>query len=464
MRIVIVGNGPASASAIEAFRKVDKDSEIIVLSDEEFPVYAPNCMENVIRDDISEEALFYKGGYRFYDRYRVDFRPKKKVVSVDTKRNIVKVEDGEEIRYDKCLLAAGADSFIPPIEGLNTEGVTTAKNLYDARKIRKWILEGRVKKTVIVGAGPIGIEDAETLRDMNIEVTVIEIFDRILPRMLDKDMADVYMRYLEGNGIRFLLRHQVTAINGKGWVKGVEVKNLESEKLDYIEADMVILSVGVRPRTYLVEGTDIEIHKDERTGKLVGGILTDIFQRTTNKDVYSAGDICSSVDVFGKPRWIALFPSAQQEGYVAGYNMAGLKVKNSGSVDYNAVKTRSVTAGSGGIFDNVEETKKFEHENYLIKVFLKGGKVTGYQFVGLPHKREINSVNPFIKIMREEIRRWERHILSSKGMGLESSGVFMHNFMRTNRILNYTHVDNIKKGILRALGNPAFESPLFSKI
>ena len=75
MRVVIVGNGPASASAIEAFRKVDKDSDIIVLSDEEFPTYAPNCMENVIRGDISEEALFYKGGFSFYEKYKVDFRP-----------------------------------------------------------------------------------------------------------------------------------------------------------------------------------------------------------------------------------------------------------------------------------------------------------------------------------------------------------------------------------------------------
>ena len=112
MRVVIVGNGPASASAIEAFRKVDKDSDIIVLSDEEFPTYAPNCMENVIRGDISEEALFYKGGFSFYEKYKVDFRPRKEVVGIDNKRKVVMVKGGEEIAYDKCLLAAGAYAFV----------------------------------------------------------------------------------------------------------------------------------------------------------------------------------------------------------------------------------------------------------------------------------------------------------------------------------------------------------------
>ncbi|MEN3029183.1 MAG: FAD-dependent oxidoreductase [Aquificaceae bacterium] len=118
MRVVIVGNGPASASAIEAFRKVDKTSQIVVLSDEEFPTYAPNCMENVIRGDISEEALFYKGGFSFYEKYRVDFRPNREVVGIDNRRKVVLVKGGEEVPYDKCLLAASVYAFVPPIQGV----------------------------------------------------------------------------------------------------------------------------------------------------------------------------------------------------------------------------------------------------------------------------------------------------------------------------------------------------------
>ncbi len=462
MRVVIVGNGPASASAVESFREIDKDSEIIVLSDEEFPTYAPNCMENVIRNDISDKALFYKGGFEFYERYKVDFRPKKEVKAIDTKRKVVITSDGDEIYYDKCLLAAGADSFIPPIQGIELKGVTTAKNLYDALKIREWIKGGKIKDIVIVGAGPIGIEDAETLKHLGFNVTVVEIFNRVLPRMLDKDMADIYMKYLEDFGIRFLLEHQVISIEGNNWVEGVRVKPLQSDREIFIKADMVILSVGVRPRTRLVENTDIKIHTDEKTGKPMGGILTDEYQRTSNPDVYAAGDICSSVDVFGKHRWIALFPAAQQEGYIAGYNMAGLKVKNEGSVDYNAVKTREVTAGSGGIFGDDKDILKVEHDNYLIKIFLEEGKVTGYQFVGIPASKDINNTNTLLSsLIRED---WGNTVTSRKGMGLESSGVLMHNFIRNNRVVNETHINIIMNGILRALGSTALDAPLFRRV
>ncbi len=461
MRVVIVGNGPASASAIEAFRKVDQDSDIIVLSDEEFPTYAPNCMENVIRGDISEEALFYKGGFDFYERYKVDFRPKKEVVGIDNKRKVVIVRGGEEIPYDKCLLAAGAYAFVPPIPGVELGGVTTAKNLYDAKKIRDWVLSGRVKSVVIVGAGPIGVEDAETLRHMGLEVHVVEFFDRVLPRMLDKFMADRYMKPLEEEGIHFYLNHQVVAIHGEdGWVEAVEIRPNGTDKSKFIRADMVILSTGVRPRTNLVADTDIKLHINEATGRVVGGILVNEYQQTSDPDVYAAGDICSGIDAWGNHRWIALFPPAQQSGAIAGFNMAGLKVKNPGLVDYNAVKTRSATAGSGGTFEDSESSYSFEWEGKLVKVFLKEGSVCGYQFVGLGKNRTLNPRNRFLK--SPTIKSWSEKLLLDRGLGLEASGVLFHHFIRfKNRKFDDKVLKAIRLGMLRALPNPAFEVPIF---
>ncbi len=461
MRVVIVGNGPASASAIEAFRKVDQDSDIIVLSDEEFPTYAPNCMENVIRGDISEEALFYKGGFDFYERYKVDFRPKKEVVGIDNKRKVVIVRGGEEIPYDKCLLAAGAYAFVPPIPGVELGGVTTAKNLYDAKRIRDWVLSGRVKNVVIVGAGPIGVEDAETLRHMGLEVHVVEFFDRVLPRMLDKFMADRYMKPLEEEGIHFYLNHQVVAIHGEdGWVEAVEIRPNGTDKSKFIRADMVILSTGVRPRTNLVADTDIKLHIDEATGRVVGGILVNEYQQTSDPDVYAAGDICSGIDAWGNHRWIALFPPAQQAGAIAGFNMAGLKVKNPGLVDYNAVKTRSATAGSGGTFEDSESSYSFEWEGKLVKVFLKEGSVCGYQFVGLGKNRTLNPRNRFLK--SPTIKSWSEKLLLDRGLGLEASGVLFHHFIRfKNRKFDDKVLKAIRLGMLRALPNPAFEVPIF---
>ena len=461
MRVVIVGNGPASASAVEAFRKVDKTSDIIVLSDEEFPTYAPNCMENVIRGDIDERALFYKGGFSFYEKHRVDFRPNSEVVSIDNKRKVVILKGGEQVSYDKCLLAAGAYAFVPPIQGVELGGVTTAKSLYDAKRIREWILSGRVKSAVIVGAGPIGVEDAETLKHMGIEVHVVEFFDRVLPRMLDKFMADRYVKPLEEEGINFHLNHQVVAIHGEDqWVEAVEIRPNGTDKSKFIRADLVILSTGVRPRINLVADTDIKLHINETTGRVVGGILVNQYQQTSDPDVYAAGDICSGVDAWGNYRWIALFPTAQQGGAIAGFNMAGLKVKNPGLVDYNAVKTRKATAGSGGVFEDAEESFTFEWEGKLVKVFLKEGSVCGYQFVGIEKRRTLNPRNVFLK--NEAISSWADRILKDSGLGLESSGVLFHHFIRfRNRKVSREVIASIKSGMIRSLANPAFEVPIF---
>ncbi|MCS6997762.1 MAG: FAD-dependent oxidoreductase [Aquificaceae bacterium] len=461
MRVVIVGNGPASASAIEAFRKVDKTSQIIVLSDEEFPTYAPNCMENVIRGDIEEEALFYKGGFSFYEKHQVDFRPNKEVVGIDNRRKVVLVKGGEEVPYDKCLLAAGAYAFVPPIQGVELGGVTSAKNLYDARRIREWILSGRVRSVVIVGAGPIGVEDAETLKHMGLEVHVVEFFDRVLPRMLDKFMADRYVKPLEEGGINFHLNHQVVALHGEDrWVEAVEIRPNGTDKSKFIRADLVILSTGVRPRTNLVSDTDIKLHINETTGRVVGGILVNAYQQTSDPDVYAAGDICSGLDAWGNHRWIALFPTAQQSGAIAGFNMAGLKVENPGLVDYNAVKTRGVTAGSGGTFEDAEESFTFEWEGKLVKVFLKEGSLCGYQFVGIERRKSLNPRNAFLK--NKTIRSWSEKVLRDLGLGLESSGVLFHHFLRfKERKLEEGVLKAIKGGMLRSLANPTFEIAIF---
>ncbi len=460
MKVVIVGNGPAAASAVEAFRKVDRQSEIILLSDEEHPTYAPNCMENVIRDDILPEALFYKGGERFYETNRVDFRPKSEVVRVDNLRKVVITAKDEEVSYDRCLLAAGAFAFIPPIEGVKLPGVTTAKTLDDALKIRSWVVSGKVKRAVIVGAGPIGIEDAETLKHMGVEVSVVEIFDRVLPRMLDKEMGLKYMQVLQKEGINFYLEHQVVAFHGKDWVEAVEVKPRGSDRSFFIKTDMVIISTGVRPRTYLVEGTNIEIHTDKKLGKPIGGILVNEYQQTSDPDVFAAGDIASGVDVWGNHRWIALFPPAQQAGYVAGFNMAGKRVVNEGLVDYNAVKTRGVTAGSGGIFEDAEESLSVEYENYLVKVFLREGKVRGYQFVGVPKNRQVNAANPFLS----KLSSWKDKVIHDKGLGLEASGVLFHTFLKLNRELGEVDKRLLKNLYIRSLGNPSHEVPLYSEV
>ncbi len=447
--IAILGNGPAAVSAIEAIRKVDRDIPIKLFSAEPFPAYAPNCMENVIREDIPEEALFFKGGFEFYKKNNVEFIPNTPIEEVDPIAKSLKTKNGDTYRYDKCLVAIGAYSFIPPIEGVDLKGVYSAKSLSDVHLIKDYLKNNEVKDIVIVGAGPIGVEDAQTLLHMGYNVHVIEIFDRILPRMLDHQMSYIYQQALEKDGIKFYTGHQVIAIKGKDdKVYSVLTKSLSNDNLFEIKAQMVIMSVGVRPNISIVK--HVEIHKEN--GKITGGILTNEYQETSVKDLYAAGDICSSIDMWGKHRWIALFPAAVQEGYVAGFNMVDKKVLNMGSVDYNAVKTKKVTAGSGGLFEDAEKSFTFEKDGVFFKVFIKNDMVYGYQFVGYKTPIRLNPRNRFLT----------RKAINMGGLGLESSGVLMHHFMRTKKPLTHFDIESMKLGNLRALSNPAQDIPLWT--
>lgn len=449
MKLVVVGNGPCAVSAIEEFRKIDKESEIVILTDEEYPAYAPNCMENVIRGDISNEALFFKGGMEFYKKNNVEVLFKSPALSIDAVNKTVLLPKGIKESFDKCLLCAGAKAFIPPIPGIDLMGVSTAKTLSDALKIKSWIDSKRVKRALIIGAGPIGIEDAQTLNEMGIKVSVVEFFDRVLPRMLDGHMARYFIEPLIKEGIEFYLNHQVVAIHGEdGWVEWVEIKQNGQNSSKFIQADLVIISTGVRPRVELVADTDIKLHISETTGKVVGGILVNQHQQTSNPDIYAAGDIASGMDRWGNLRWIALFPAAIQSGAIAGQNLAGKKVENLGLVDYNAVKTRTVTAASAGTFEDAEESLLFEVSGRLIKLFLKQGLLCGYQVVSKPRSYYLNEKNPFLRGQKK-----------LDGMGLEESGVLFHHIRE--RKFTERLIKAIKSGNLRALANPLYEAPLF---
>lgn len=445
--ITIIGNGPAAVSAIEAIRSFDRDIPIRLFSAEPYPAYAPNCMENVLREDISEEALFFKGGLEFYEKHNVEVFWETPIIEIDANIKIIKTNNQEIYKYDKCLIGVGTYSFIPPIQGVNLDGVFTAKSLGDVYKIKNYLKTHYVKDVIIIGGGPIGIEDAQTLLHMGFSVSVIEIFDRILPKMLDNQMAYIYQQALEKEGIKFYTSSQLLSIQGSEKVDSVIVKNLSDNSIFQIKADLVIMSVGVRPITNIVKNVDIHM----KDNKPIGGILTNEYQETSSKDLYAAGDVCSSIDIWGNHRWIALFPAAVQEGFVAGFNMIGKRVINTGSVDYNAVKTKNITAGSGGLFEDADKSITFEKDGVFFKVFIKNDMLYGYQFVGYKSPIKLNPKNRFLN----------NTVIKMGGIGLESSGVLMHSFMRMKKPLTKRDIEAIKLGNLRALSDISKEIPLW---
>ena len=267
------------------------------------------------------------------------------VTTVDpTKKNVL-TASGREFKYDKLFFATGSSSFIPPIEGNELKGVMTLRGLPDAEKIKAFLSDRAPKKMVFIGAGFISMEIASLLASAKpdaYEITVVELFDRPLPLMLDKGMADPVKEYLEGKGIKILTGERVESILGvNGDVTGVKLGS--GKKLD---ADMVFINVGVRPNIELAESIGLEM------GKF--GIKVNEFQETSDPDILAGGDCVEKINFITKrPDAGRLRGPAVMQGRIAAKRLAGYDIKFPGVLN----------AGGCRMFDLVVSATGFTEEN-----------------------------------------------------------------------------------------------------
>ena len=267
------------------------------------------------------------------------------VTMVDPAKKNVIVAGGREFKYDKLFFATGSSSFVPPIEGKELKGVMTLRGLPDAEEIRAFLADNAPKKMVFVGAGFISMEIASLLAAAKSDVydiTIVEVLDRPLPLMLDKDMADPVKEYLEGQGIKILTGERVEKILGvNGNVAGIELGS--GKKLD---ADMVFINVGVRPNIELAENIGLEM------GKF--GIKVNEFQETSNPDILAGGDCVEKINFITKrPDAGRLRGPAVMQGRIAAKRLAGYDIKFPGVLN----------AGGCQMFDLVVSVTGFTEES-----------------------------------------------------------------------------------------------------
>lgn len=472
-KMVIIGNGPATAEAIEAIRRFDTESSITVLNKEPWPAYSPCPLAlygwndspeyEHAREDwrekypgeripqmlgIPREGLYWKGGLAFYEKHDVDLRLSTPALSIDTKARTVTAENGEVFNWTKLLIAAGASTFWVPIPGLaeaRDKGVAHAfKTIGDADGVIAQLKDPnrRSARALVMGSGPIGIEASETLRGWGVEVTMVELLDRVLPVMTDKDSSDILIEHMRSHGGMRVITGQgakQVVFNADGSLRGVEVGNL-----GLIECDLIINSAGQRPNTWLCEGTDIEVA--ER-----GGILVDRNMRTSNPDVFSAGDVAQFYDVVGVQRMIPLWPNAITGGRIAGFNMAGKPVVNKGAIDANAVNVFELPIAAGGSPQaEHDETLIGQSRDTWVKMYLKDNVVVGFTAIGTVHDEELNiDAYNMPDEMREEIRGAFARGLSREGTGLEGNGIF-YTLLRRRQELTEEMKELIRLGDFRA--------------
>jgi NADPH-dependent 2,4-dienoyl-CoA reductase/sulfur reductase-like enzyme/nitrite reductase/ring-hydroxylating ferredoxin subunit len=307
-KIVIVGGGAAGFAAAEMLRRQDYKGGIVMLSNDDVaPVDRPNLSKDYLAGNAPEEWIPLRGD-DFYSDNAIDLRLKANVTAIDPRAREVAVADGGKVPYDRLLLATGAEPVRLPIPGADQPHVHTLRSLADSRAIVE--LAKTARRAVVIGASFIGLEAAAALRAREIEVHVVAPEKRPMERVLGPDMGDFVRALHEEHGVVFHLEDTVIAIDGKQ----VKLKSGGS-----LEADLVVVGVGVRPRLELAEKAGLTLDR---------GVMVDAFLQTNVPGIFAAGDIARWPDPHGGEairveHWVV----AERQGQTAALNMLGLREK-----------------------------------------------------------------------------------------------------------------------------------------
>ena len=316
MRQVIVGNSAAALSAIKAIREVDSSCPITLISRERYNAYSPVLLTYYLRGSLSRDDLFIVDS-DFYKTMRVETILGSRAIAVDPSQQTVHLENGKIVEHDNLLIATGAS----PI-GLDSPG-NSAGNVFSVRTVED--AEGilscakTAKSVVVIGGGLIGLQVSDALFKEVGRLTIMEWSGQLLPESIDAKCAGIIQREIESRGISVILGRKVARINKKG-KKAVVISDSGEE----VTADLVVISIGLRPNIQLVRNSGIEVNR---------GILVDEQMRTNVKNIFAAGDVSEGENlVTGKKEVLPTWTNACRQGRIAGLNMAGYEQRYEGGI------------------------------------------------------------------------------------------------------------------------------------
>jgi NAD(P)H-nitrite reductase large subunit len=377
-KYVIIGACAAGIGAVEAIREIDQNGEITVISEEQCSHYS----RPMISDFVSGKADLDKMKTRddqVWQKNGVNALLGKKAVSLNITEHTVALEGGEKVSYDKLLIATGGKPFVPKMEGQDKEGVYTFTNISDAEKLAQKIKTGGVKSAVVIGAGLIGISVTEALTKRGVSVTMVELQEKILSLLLDPKASEIVEAVVRKAGVHIVTGQSVQKIVGRP-ENDRAVGGVVLTKGDQVPCDMVIVAIGVIPRTELVVGTTVKINR---------GIIVDNYMQTNVPDVYASGDVAEAYDfILNQNRLLPLWPLAVLEGKVAGYNMAGKKTDYTGGTNMSTLKYFGVPIVSIGSANPKPDptleiqVKEDATKGVYKKLVLKNDIIVGMTFLG----------------------------------------------------------------------------------
>ncbi len=376
-RYLIVGNSAAAVGAIEAIRRVDTIGSIAVISEEPHFAYSRPLISLYLVAEADADDLSYRPD-NFYKEWNVDTILGARAKAINTGLHRVSLELGEDVGYERLLIAAGGKSVVPPIKGIQRAGVFTLNNLDNAKQIADFL--PNVQRVTVIGGGFIGLQAAEALVKMGRQVTVIELSDRVLGPILDQEASSLVAQVFADRGVSILTSATAQEILGQDDNSPPNGVRLEDGAV--IPTDMVIVAVGVIPRTELVEGGAIKADR---------GILVDDHMETTVKGIFAAGDVAEGKDLLTGHRQLRMtWLNASSQGRFAGLNMAGYQARFRDGIAMDTAHFLDLYVASVGIHtpsDDGEYRIMRDYrpkDKFYKKLVLKAGKMVGLIGVGKP--------------------------------------------------------------------------------
>ena len=371
MRHVIVGNGPAGVIAAETLRAARPADEITLIGDEPEPPYSRMAIPYLLIGDIGEEGTHLRKGAEHFAGLHIDLR-QSTVERVDTQSRSVTLASGEILPYDRLLLATGSVPADPPIPGIHSPGVFTCWTLADARRIAGAVNRGA--RVLQLGAGFIGCIIMESIAAREASLTVVEMGDRVLPRMMPAGASALIKRWCETKGVRILTGAHVVQIDRD--TGGLHARLESGETL---EVDIIISATGVRPKIGFLAGSGIATDT---------GILVDNRMQTNVADVYAAGDCAEAVEFATGNRIInAIQLNAADQARTAALNMAGRMTRSQGAMALNVLDTFGLISASFGQWQGVDggdQTESVDEAAFkYLRLVFGGDALIGATSVGL---------------------------------------------------------------------------------
>ncbi len=363
MKTIIIGGVAGGASAAARLRRLDETCEIVILERGDFISFANCGLPYYIGGAITDKNnLTLQTPESFRKRFNIDVRVNNEAVKISPEEKTVTVKNlksGEIYTesYDNLILSPGAEPVKPNIDGIDSNIVFTLRNIPDTLKIKEYIEKNNPKSAVVIGGGYIGVEMAENLKEAGLDVSVVELADHLIAP-LDFDMAADVHRYIKSKGIKLYLNNGVKAIDGNTVI-------LQNGTID---AEMIIMSVGVRPETALAKDCGIEVNRR-------GSIIVDRHMKTNIQNIYAVGDAVEAEDFITKsPAFIPLAGPANKQGRIAADNICGINSEYTGTQGSAVLKLFDMTVATTGINEKSSAAAGIDYD----KTYIYSGSHASY--------------------------------------------------------------------------------------